>query len=137
MNHLFVPYELAVKAKEKGFNEPCLAIFSIVDNSCDWMLTKHHHTNDDVNEYSYTSPLYQQLVYWFDKKGIYISLTFEEDKKEKGVYNYINMPYYTFEIRVKTYLHGGAIQSYLKFVDCSSDRYRTLNKALEEAFKLI
>lgn len=28
MNHLFVPYELAVKLKEKGFNEPCLAIFT-------------------------------------------------------------------------------------------------------------
>lgn len=128
MKHLFVPYKLALELKEKGFDEPCFGFW----NESYLDLTRFVDKNKELK-----APLYQQVIDWLDCKGIYVSITFEEDKKEKGVYNFINIPFYTFEIRRKTHLHGGAIQNYLKFVDYSSDRYSTLNKAIEEAIKLI
>lgn len=60
MKHLFVPYEIALKLKELGFDETCLAIY---------------HRNGDIsfsktiahNEYygqECMAPLYQQVVDW-------------------------------------------------------------------------
>lgn len=74
MKHLFVSYELAKLAKEKGFNEPCIAHYLnrllqykyCVENS-NTSLPKDGH-----NEFI-AVPLYQQLVDWFrEKYGIQV-----------------------------------------------------------------
>jgi len=66
MKHLFLPYDLALLAKEKGFDEPCMK--GVKDGheftTCGFNLTNSGNTHE------YTLPLYQQLVDWFRMKGI-------------------------------------------------------------------
>ena len=72
MKQQFVPYEIAIKLKEKGFNEPCLA------NYCDKDLIPYRGYPDEGDEDSnfsttinenitslwVTAPLWQQVIDW-------------------------------------------------------------------------
>jgi hypothetical protein len=69
----FVPYEPALALKELGFDEECLAIHSFVDGELNFMYVNTFHSNDDVNEKSAASPLYQQAFRWFREKYNLIS----------------------------------------------------------------
>ena len=84
MKNLFVPYELAAKLKERGFNEPCFLCY--VDEEYksfdDLMFTIEFveskledccfKKNSDFNN-SITAPFFQQVVDWFrDKHNIEI-----------------------------------------------------------------
>ena len=127
MKHLFVPYELALKLKEKGFDEPCYGCRITVDN-----LFKN---NDDVHVYSepknynnwngrLSAPLYQQVIDWFETKGIYIS---------------INTACYSVPIwsdwcvqRIEPYTEVFSEQD-----ESYENKYKALDKAIEEALKLI
>jgi hypothetical protein len=68
MKHLFIPYNLALIAKEKGFNDP---VFSVYYNG-------EYHEHGIQNEFliqknECSAPLYQQMVDWMrEKHGIYI-----------------------------------------------------------------
>lgn len=73
MKHLFAPYELALLAKENGFNEACLAEY--VDKN----LKSHQsgiespfknsfHNNQKGEVFS--APIYQQLVDFFRERNI-------------------------------------------------------------------
>ncbi len=76
MKHLFLPYELAVIAKEKGFNEPCLAVFFYHknfkmcpdlwdnDNPCHNTITNTQYYKEDNYGDLVTAPLYQQVLNW-------------------------------------------------------------------------
>ena len=59
MIHLFVPYELAVKLKEKGFSDRCLAYFS------DGLINYTLAFQTDVTDKIILAPLYQQVIDWF------------------------------------------------------------------------
>lgn len=70
MKHLFVPYEIALMAEEKGFNEPCLRVF---DNG-ELMSFKDFRTiaftsgevqNENLSGGLVAAPIYQQLIDWF------------------------------------------------------------------------
>jgi len=72
MNKEFVPYELAVKLKELGFNEPCFFAF---DNCSTPMRCSDLRTNEqkfngvNYNSSSYTSqPTFSQAFRWFREK---------------------------------------------------------------------
>lgn len=148
MNKLFVSYELAKLAKEKGFNEPCLAYYAEnkilqmdtrpFEDWCRLQAISHPEvTNTKIqfalNKDCYAASLYQQLIDWFREKHRYhIDVTFQESIGNKV--EFINTPYYSIEIY---HLHGGDAWKTYKFVAFSDDYYITLNKALEEAFKLI
>lgn len=67
MKHLFVPYELALLAKEKGFYEECYAEYSAITNEPIWVMN-----GCKLNDTLLNAPLYQQLVDWFVKKDILI-----------------------------------------------------------------
>jgi hypothetical protein len=69
MNKEFVPYELAVKLKQLGFDEPCFARFN---NDGDLLIA---HTEKyiidngvDRSEFFTLSPLFQQAFRWFREK---------------------------------------------------------------------
>lgn len=69
----FVPYELAVKLKELGFDEPCLFAF---DNCSTPMRCSDLRTNEqqfngvNYNSSTYTSqPTFSQAFRWFREKG--------------------------------------------------------------------
>jgi hypothetical protein len=66
MNKEFVPYELAVKLKQLGFDEPCFARFN---NDGDLLIA---HTEKyiidngvDRSEFFTLAPLFQQAFRWF------------------------------------------------------------------------
>jgi len=66
MTDQFVPYEVALKLKEKGFDETCLAFYTNegVLYSEGWGYKK----NNNVYETETLAPLYQQVFKWFREK---------------------------------------------------------------------
>ena len=78
MKQEFLPYELAVKLKELGFDEPCLAYYQksavIGDATILPIQIRNKASNFNNNEYSKmgvpfcSAPLYQQAFRWFREK---------------------------------------------------------------------
>lgn len=117
MKHLFVPYSLALLAKEKGFNEQCLAVYHTDDKSIapvvpDKPFTLSGWANSDESSGRYlAAPLYQQLVDWF-----------REDHLLYIVFNVPNNEWRVEELPPESRIHLGS---------------GTLDSAIEQAFKLI
>jgi hypothetical protein len=67
MKHLFVPYDIAVMAKEKGFNEKCLGYINENGKTFlfDVMMLDREGLEDNDKYKGILSPLYQQLLDWF------------------------------------------------------------------------
>ena len=65
MKKEFVPYELSVKLKELGFDEPCFGSYMELNNPQMGILIidKCENNNDGV-----LAPLYQQAFRWFREK---------------------------------------------------------------------
>jgi hypothetical protein len=73
MEKLFVPIEIAILLKQKGFNEPCMK--GVKNNeeftTCGFSLTNQGNTHDFI------LPLYQQVINWFKKRyGIILLPTY-------------------------------------------------------------
>jgi hypothetical protein len=86
MNEEFVSYEIALKLKELGFDEPCFGIY--------YNKTKEFILGKIVNEYTLEvrtwCPLYQQVFRWFREKHNWqfiIQATKDKHSHELG-YNY-------------------------------------------------
>jgi len=126
MKNLFVPYELAVIAKEKGFNEPCLARFIDDGNKSleiwDWDIPLRNSTNEEEDTLC-TAPLYQQIVDWLrEKHSIWITIYNQYKDENAG-------KCYGYKVQMKDTCKSNVAQS--------DNYYKALNKAIEEAFKLI
>lgn len=73
MKNLFIPYKLAIIAKDKGFDEPCLAHYD---------LGKLLIASLENNKYKerILAPLYSQIIDWLFEKLIsnpdYIEITY-------------------------------------------------------------
>jgi len=108
MNHLFVPYELAVKLKEKN----CLLenYFGGWGNNKKW----YWHPDSDI---TLDAPLYQQVVDWLrEKHDLNIGMNY---------FKIGTVSYWEYRIHYKDiYGQGG-------------EYYNALTKAIEEALKLI
>lgn len=114
MNKLFVPYELAILAKEKGFDEPCFGWYSILGRLTTVNISKERTKYNEDTE----APLYQQLIDDFRvRHGIEINRVPSASPNLWIIYKKSD------PIPTKS------------FTDI--DYYTALNKALEEAFKLI
>jgi len=74
MKEQFVPYELAIKLKEKGFDESCFGLYNIYEtygqhgiiNISDLLLINVNKGFKGEN--AIIAPLYQQVIDWFRKK---------------------------------------------------------------------
>ena len=66
MKHLFIPYELALKLRDKGFDEPCIAIDledgKYMTSGGVVMFNKEHAY------YQRTAITYEQVFRWFREK---------------------------------------------------------------------
>jgi hypothetical protein len=62
MEKEFVPYELALKMKALGFDEPCFGHYNNGE------LVYSSHTNNNMQRFRYSAPLYQQAFRWFREK---------------------------------------------------------------------
>ena len=60
MENLFIPYELAVKLKDKGFDEHCLAYYKL-----DGEFNLGGTYKNSEHGTSISAPLYQQVIDWF------------------------------------------------------------------------
>ena len=116
MKKLFVPYKLALLAKEKGFDEKCLCIYMENENNRLQNLGGTYQ-NSLAYKDNLAAPLYQQLVDWFREKYL-LSIEVSEWSKH-------------FSGKIKP------IGKSLKFQSADKSYYEALEAALTEAFKLI
>ncbi len=158
MNHLFVPYELALKAKYAEFDEKCFGYYEVMviydkpelfikENTRPYKLFlttyKLEERIVEFNRYCF-APLYQQLHDWFiTKHNIHLSVT--------PYYNpaVIDKVFYEAAISTKDNSYEGLFNNSAKRLEdriwinepekymLFNDYYKAFNKALEEAFKLI
>jgi hypothetical protein len=142
MNNLFVPYEIALKLKELGFNEPCIKYSNIIKigdneeetqfgytcnikNGINFNEPNYQSPGDGAGSYvkcyNYTSiPLYQQVIDWFrEKHKISIS-------EQPGLENHIIYGVY----KLKEVEKFGEIWHLSHFC-------KTKDFAIEEAIKLV
>lgn len=121
MKDLFVPYELAVLAKEKGFKDMCFYYFNkrgelILDRT---YLYEYH----SIGEYHTLAPLYQQLVDWFrEEHKIQIEILWRGDMS-------------TFCYKLGKFKYGS--HDFSKQDWGFKEYYKAFNEALTEGFKLI
>ena len=124
MKQLFVPQDIALMAKEKGFDEECISFYSngVLNisriESFDWCIVNSEMEKQGLNYVS--APLYQQLVDWFrNKHGIVIWIE--------------TAPYaHTFNFRFYIETSDNRQEGHK-----SKDYYKVYNEALIEGFKLI
>jgi len=151
MKNLFVPYEIALQLKEKGFDEECLACFTskISDNNFNqfwyseqiWDNSDLHpnprlcRNSDFGNINSCTAPLWQQAVDWF------------REKHEIEIQQVCRIPLKAIEAaqgRLDHLKHKYIFVLYRETANPTisrdirgNDFYEVLTKAIEEALKLI
>jgi hypothetical protein len=71
MKQEFVPYELAVKLKQLGFNEECIAYYDLRND-----LEFYGGDNlKDTHCVQLNTPLFQQAFRWFREKGFFVSFS--------------------------------------------------------------
>ncbi len=132
INDLFIPYDLAVTAKERGFNQPCLAYFygnELRDTKGDTRYYTDSQEECKEHHNSILAPLYQQIIDWLNKGEIIISIY---TRKTNGIIShsgrFIDLRNTDNTSTENTTWEDGA--SY-------GDYYEALNKALENAFNHI
>lgn len=67
MKKEFIPYELALRMKQLGFNEPCLASWSYTYELQNHVELKLGYIIDGPNNYT-NAPSFQQSFIWFREK---------------------------------------------------------------------
>jgi hypothetical protein len=80
MEKEFVPYELALKMKVLGFDEPCFGFYNNADGNV-WI--KHTIDESIKNIYigDFEAPTFSQAFRWFrDKHNLYPSINIYNDK---------------------------------------------------------
>lgn len=111
MKHLFVPTDIALMAKEKGFNEECFTGY----NSLGDFIPRF----DGFASFEVAAPLYQQLIDWFDTKDIFISIVYGSQ--------------FQYRIDSKNNEDYSSFDSDFEY----KTRIEAMNAAFKEAFKLI
>lgn len=136
MKHLFVPYETALKLKEKGFDERCFGHYvepCLIHLLNDEALFVETAILKPKNFVIINAPLYQQVIDWFrEKHNLHFEIKVED---------YVSEPSYYWSIfgKYKDMLHIRCLMnSGDKFTqDRFKSYYEALIKAIEEALKLI
>lgn len=129
MNNIFVPYEIAIQLKEKGFKQSgCFAEYVQWDGSRPWLNIYQDWSPEDSEQHTKEceAPTYQQVINWLDEKGIVIEIQVDRTAEPK----------YCFE--VFKYEHFG---NWKKHTPQEWFLYRTrteaTNVAINEALKLL
>lgn len=138
MKDLFVPYKLAFKLKDKGFDEPCICLYRLYKpNSIRWfaidqnwgcilhgMCIKHGYT---INDDECLAPLYQQVIEWLETKRIFIDLFEEHGKWILSIHHYVNLENVGDNLKHEIWEHKGPWDN----------KIDPLNKGIELAIELI
>ncbi len=116
MKHLFIPHELALLAKEKGFNEECLCGF----NSDGKLIYGEQFYYEYI---VLNAPTYDQILNWLDSKGVFVSNSYAAPDTNK------------FSLRIDCYTKGRTITDHYGHI--YKTRNEAMNSGIKEAFKLI
>ncbi len=123
LQDLFVPYDLAVKIKQKGFNEECLKFYG--DDKK--LYQDDNITNSTVNPDYCSAPLYEQIINWLDDvHKIRVDLT---HSNSNGAYKY-SIWKWNFDNNAGNWEKADYINSFV-------DKNERTTKAIESALKLI
>ncbi|MBK7362647.1 MAG: hypothetical protein IPJ01_10165 [Micavibrio sp.] len=145
LKDLFVSKEIAIKLKEKGFDETCLAVYRGFDLYFDKMICGYvsdlsenteFSTNSDLNRYDInkkedtywiTAPMLVQVIDWLREKhnvelGSPKNIIFNGGKRH---------------FRVSIYKIGETKKGLLQELSGFNEYYEALNTAVEQALKLI
>ena len=87
MEELFVPYDLALILKDKGFNKKCFGIHETFEDGDIFSLLPMPQSVDELPWYKHPAPLYQQVVDWFREK-YEIDIVISQDGDVFGEYAY-------------------------------------------------
>lgn len=128
MEKLFISYELALKAKEHGFNEPCFGVYYA--NTRDFPIKLEIGSNKEQNskfinakaERLCVAPIHQQITDWLRETYNIHVLALPTD--------FINDP-------AKTYYSAKWFNKYWYELEDFESYYEALDRAIEEAFKII
>lgn len=136
MKELFVTYELALLAKEKGFDEPCFVHYNpngvfmwkilCCDEDDDYTLSIKNIMEHKADGYI-EAPIHQQLLLWFrNKHNIKVDV---RHAQTIGIYTY---DIWTYPVpntigKWEKQMHIGSYSTYVEAIE----------KGLTEAFKLI
>ena len=89
MEKEFVPYELALKMKQLGFDEPCFAYYYTL-NGRDWKFaekTEYYRLDDNMNiggKFTISAPLFQQAFRWFrDNYNLFCEINVDKTMEPK------------------------------------------------------
>ena len=133
MNHLFVPYEIALQLKEKGFDEFCIGLFNEEGLQYDGEIYSFPFHNSLTKEGAVdpsivAAPLYQQVIDWFREKhniDILLEITYGSHiSKNSGDWFYFTV-YNSKNKKAKRFFEG------------DFDKYKALRNAIEGALNLI
>lgn len=151
MEDLFIPYELALLLKEKGFDEPSFGVWNNIEKRL--YIGLEYDTNQNNMPNGCKAPLYQQIIDWFREKHN-IDITIMPVFRDKCGYDSFKRDGYTFNIMR---IDPCQFLTWVDFNQCAEDRdseikeegelislkpsfkhyYETLNIAIEEAINLI
>ena len=103
MEKEFVPYELAVKLKALGFDEPCITCYDKLEMVASHGKNVFDYKNYNSSGYMVSRPTFSQAFRWFRDKNIYATIntyhSVNEDKPfglsidylhESGIWDYFD-----------------------------------------------
>jgi hypothetical protein len=110
MQKEFVPYELAAKLKQLGFDEPCFG-YHYTLNGKDWKFAdnhKYHEIDDQLvigSKFTLLAPTFSQAFRWFrEEHDLHYQLVpFFSDKESHAVDYYLAIAQHRPPIQVKTF----------------------------------
>jgi len=89
MEKEFVPYELALRMKQLGFDEPCIAYYTVYGKfSNDYSAPRKYNSEFELGSYI-SAPLFQQAFRWFrEKHNIFHEILTDCTAEPKFCYTY-------------------------------------------------
>lgn len=132
MNHLFVPYEIAEKLKALGFDEPCFAYFISPTKRVPAAYSKddeEYPRNSDLIMNWIAAPMHQQVKDWLRTEHD-IEMVVDKCAPDIG---YVATVYYDLDGR----LREKSLAGHNEEIEVEFTYYQALNRAIEEALKLI
>jgi hypothetical protein len=114
MNEDFIPFELAVKLKEKGFDGPCYGYYHCNGGNDSFELCGNGDRDfqNSKNQYRVAAPTIPQVLKWLRKKKIVVSILPAGYNKETGLSNYYYVIYDVAEYFWKKYEYPQSFETY-------------------------
>jgi hypothetical protein len=124
MKNEFVPYNIAKKLKDMGFDEPCISYYPDKDENIHYVTDGHNNVGVRSNSQfgiACSAPLWQQVTRWLrDERKINVYVDFFMNVKKWGSYSYSQ------NLNGEQYAMERSMEKFIKMI-----KYDTYEEALE------